>query len=435
MRIFSIARYLFCLVLFVGLCRTPSSQAQTVAPAAPATNAATPPASAAVQIGGRELFSVTGADQTEALQRADLINGRLQRLIKRADKVSRWNAGDLQTRNGAPTIILGGEEILSITPSDAAANDMTVPQLAQEWGYSISSAVRTTRVTHGGAFSGIAVTVAGSITQLILNVVAWFPRLLGALLLAILFWFFARGVRWLARRATRNSHFDPNLQQLILALSFYGVWALGFLAILSALGVDSSSIAATVGVSGFVLGFAFKDVLSHFFAGLMLLSSRQLTIGGQIVIKEFEGTVEAIDLRATRLRLFDGRMVTIPNGDVFNSAVISNTASPTRRREFRVSIGLRDDAREAIGLATKTVQGVEGVLSEPAVKVVASDLKAPAGLGVSSVELQILFHVASDNPRYFDILSECILRVKSEFEKAGITIPSNAPAPGNMAKD
>ena len=234
----------------------------------------------------------------------------------------------------------------------------------------------------------------------------------------------------------RNSHFDPNLQQLTLALSFYGVWALGFLAILSALGVDSSSIAATVGVSGFVLGFAFKDVLSHFFAGLMLLSSRQLTIGGQIVIKDFEGTVEAIDLRATRLRLFDGRMVTIPNGDVFNSAVISNTASPTRRREFRVSIGLEDDARAAIELATKTVEGVEGVLSEPAVKVVASDLNAPVGLGVSSVELQIMFHVASDNPRYFDILSECILRVKSEFEKAGITMPSHAPAPSSApAKD
>ncbi len=417
------------------LCFAPATLAQT---AAPATNAATPPstsASASVQIGGRELFSVTGADQTEALQRADLINGRLQRLIERADKVPRWNATDLQTRNGAPTIILGGEEILSISPSDAAANDMTVPQLAQEWGYSLSSAVRATRVTHGSPFSGIAVTVAGSITQLILNIVAWFPRLLGALLLAILFWFFARGVRALARRATRNSHFDPNLQQLVLALSFYGVWALGFLAILSALGVDSSSIAATVGVSGFVLGFAFKDVLSHFFAGLMLLSSRQLTIGGQIVIKDFEGTVEAIDLRATRLRLFDGRMVTIPNGDVFNSAVISNTASPMRRREFHVSIGLEDDAREAIELATKTVEGVEGVLSEPAVKVVASDLNAPVGMGVSSVELQIMFHVASDNPRYFDILSECILRVKSEFEKAGITMPSNAAAPSSAAKD
>ena len=97
----------------------------------------------------------------------------------------------------------------------------------------------------------------------------------------------------------------------------------------------------------------------------MLLSSRQLTIGGQIVIKEFEGTVESIDLRAVKLRLFDGRVVTIPNGDVFNSAVISNTSNATRRREFRVSIGLQDNARRAIDLALRTVNDVDGVLDEP----------------------------------------------------------------------
>lgn len=414
----------FCFLLCVCLVPLARAQSAATAPAKPAAVA-----SASVQIGGRELFNVTGADQSEALQRADLINGRLQRLIERADGVKRWSATDLQTRNGAPTIILGGEEILSITPTDAAASNMTVPQLAQTWGYALSSAVRATRATNGNALSGIAVTVASSMTQLALDVAAWLPRLVGALLLTVLFWFFARAVRWLAKRATNNAHFDPNLRQLTLALSFYGAWALGFLAILSALGVDSSSIAATVGVSGFVLGFAFKDVLSHFFAGLMLLSSRQLTIGGQIVIKEFEGTVEAIDLRAIRLRLFDGRVVTIPNGDVFNSAIISNTTSPTRRREFRVSIGLQDDARAAIELATKTIEGVEGVLHEPAVQVVASDLSAAVGMGASSVELQIMFHVASTNPRYFDILSECILRVKSEFERAGITMPSHTALP------
>ena len=399
-----------------------------VASAATGAAPAAAVASAPVGIGGRELFQVTGADQAEALMRADLINGRLQRLIERSSSVPRWTPADLQTRNGAPTIILGGEEILSITPTDAAANGVPVPQLAQQWGNVLSSAVRATRVTRDGPFSGIAVTISASITELGLSIAAWLPRLLSALLLALLFWLVARGVRSLANRATHNPDFDPNLRQLVLALAFYGVWALGFLAILSALGVDSSSIAATVGVSGFVLGFAFKDVLSHFFAGLMLLSSRQLTIGGQIAVNQFEGTVEGIDLRATRLRLFDGRLVTIPNGDVFNSAVISNTANPTRRHEFRVAIGLQDDARAAIALALDTVKNVDGVLNEPAPNVVASDLSAPAGFGVSSVELRVLFHVASSNPRYFDILSECILRVKAEFERAKITMPSKSPA-------
>ena len=419
------------LVLALTLGLAPFASAQVSLPAAPkpaATAKAPMPASAPVEVGGRTLFSVTGQDEAEASQRAGAINARLQKLIERRDGVARWNPDDLQIRNGAPTIILGGEEVLSITPSDAVANSSTVPQLAQLWGYGISSAVRTSRVTHDGPLSGIAVTISSSITELILNVIAWLPRLVGALFLLVLFWGIARLVRALARRLTKNPEIDPNVRQLVLAFAFYGVWALGILAILSALGVDSSSIAATVGVSGFILGFAFKDILSHFFAGLMLLSSRQLTIGGQIVIKEFEGTVESIDLRAIKLRLFDGRIVTIPNGDVFNSAVISNTTSATRRREFRVSIGLQDNARHAIDLALRTVNDVDGVLAEPHASVVASDLNAPIGLGASSVELRVFFYVASDNPRYFDILSECILRVKDEFEKAGITMPSQAAA-------
>lgn len=420
---------LHSLVLALTLGVAPLTFAQTVLPAPPkpaATAKAALPAMAPIEVGGRTLFNVTGADETEALDRAGAINARLQKLIERRDGVPRWNTDDLQIRNGSPTILLGGEEVLSITPSDAVANSSTVPQLAQIWGYGISSAVRTSRVTRDGPLSGIAVTISSSITELTLNVIAWLPRLIGALFLLILFWFIARLVRAVARRLTKSPEIDPNVRQLALAFAFYGVWALGLLAILSALGVDSSSIAATVGVSGFVLGFAFKDILSHFFAGLMLLSSRQLTIGGQIVVKDFEGTVESIDLRAIKLRLFDGRIVTIPNGDVFNSAVISNTTNATRRREFRVSIGLQDNARHAIDLALQTINDVDGVLDEPKASVVASDLTAPIGLGASSVELRVFFYVASDNPRYFDILSECILRVKDEFEKSGITMPSNA---------
>ena len=417
---------LFLLLLFLV---APFARAQTASPpSAPLTMGATSPkfAMAPVEVGGQQLFRVAGADQTAATVRATLINARLQTLIARRQSVPRWKPDDLQTRGGAPTIILGGEEILSVTTADTVANFATAPQLAQEWGTALSAAVRAARATRDSPLSGIAVTVSSSMTDLILGIVAWLPRLLGALLLALIFWVLARLARAITGRLTRSPEIDANVRQLALAFAFYGVWALGTLAILSALGVDSSSIAATVGVSGFVLGFAFKDVLSHFFAGLMLLSSRQLTIGGQIVVKEFEGTVESIDLRAVKLRLFDGRVVTIPNGDVFNSAVISNTTNATRRREFRVSIGLEDDARAAIDLALRTVNAVEGVLDEPAANVVASDLSAPVGLGATSVELRVFFYVASDNPRYFNILSECILRVKEAFEHADITMPSNA---------
>lgn len=77
-------------------------------------------------------------------------------------------------------------------------------------------------------------------------------------------------------------------------------------------------------------------MLSHFFAGMLLLLSRQFYIGGRIKVGEHEGFVEGIDLRALYLRTYDNRQVTIPNGQVFNSAVIVNTSNPWRRREFHI---------------------------------------------------------------------------------------------------
>ena len=165
---------------------------------------------APVEVGGRQLFSVTGADETEALRRADLINGRLQRLIERDADVPRFSPSNDVTMNGtAPTISLGGEEIVTLTPLDAAQSGASVSQLAPEWGYALSSAVRASRVARGGPFGGLAVTLASSLTDLALGVVAWVPRLLGALVLALLFWFIARGVRALTKRASARRAFRP----------------------------------------------------------------------------------------------------------------------------------------------------------------------------------------------------------------------------------
>ena len=111
------------------------------------------------------------------------------------------------------------------------------------------------------------IVIVTSAYDLVRGIAGWLPRLMGAFLLALLFWPLAKAARWMTRKATHNEHFDANLAQLAIAVAFYGTWSLGFLAILSALGIDGASIAAAVGVSGFVLGFAFKDVLSHFFRG------------------------------------------------------------------------------------------------------------------------------------------------------------------------
>jgi small-conductance mechanosensitive channel len=393
---------------------TTPGAATTSAPAA--QSEATLPV-ASVQLNGRLLFDVIGSDEADALHRADRINRRLQLLVEREAEVERFQPTDVVKTSAGLTIMLGGAEITTVTQADVENELTPAPELAQRWGTKMSRAVRTARVARSGTLSNIGVLTATALFDLVRSVSVWLPRLLGALVLGVLFWILARLMRWLTMRATYSKRLDPNLRQLAVAVAFYGTWTLGIIGILSTLGINSTSIATTVGISGFILGFAFKDVLSHFLAGMMLLVGRQFSIGGQIVVGEFEGTVESIDLRALHLRTYDNRLVTIPNGDVFNSAVIANSRNLYRRREFTVGIGYEDDARRAIELALETVRGVDGVLDTPPPEVVA------VGLGASSIDLRILFHTSTLRTDSLAIVSECILRVKERFDAEGITIP------------
>lgn len=374
---------------------------------------------APVQVNGRVLFQIIGTDSADALRRADKVNRRLEQLIEREEDVPPFEPSDIKKTAGDITIVLGGEEVLTVTPADSQHYLRTPMELAQEWGGKLSRNVHRERLARSGAVNNILVLMGTAMYDLVKSVIVWLPRLLGAVVLWLVFWGLAHIVRWLTDKATFSRRLDPNLRQLSLAVTFYGVWALGILAILSALGIDGASIAATVGVSGFVLGFAFKDVLSHFFAGLMLLLGRQFSIGGQIIVGDFEGIVEKIDLRALHLRTFDNRLVTIPNGEVFNSAIVSDTYSRYRRRDFTVGISYDDDARQAIELATQAVQGVEGVLIEPPPRAVVT------AFGPSAVQLRVLFYTSTVDADPFAIINDCIIRTHESFNKAGITIPLN----------
>ncbi len=397
-----------------------TASAQTSNPTSqskPQTSTAVGIPRAPVIINNRELFTLSGADADEATRRAEIVEKRVERLIEREEDVERFTPSDVITEEGQPLITLGGEPVLTVTDPDVADALVPAKELALSWGKQLSNVVQAGRIARTNPLSNALIVIVTSTYDLVHSIIGWIPRLMGAILLALLFWPLAKAARWLTRKATRNPHFDANLAQLAIAVSFYGTWSLGFLAILSALGIDGASIAAAVGVSGFVLGFAFKDVLSHFFAGLMLLAGRQFAIGGQIVVGEFEGTVESIDLRALRLRTFDNRIVTIPNGEVFNSAVTTNTYNLYRRREFSIGIDYDADERKALKLAEEAIKSVEGVLEEPAPQVLVSKL------GASSIDLRMLFFTSTTNVDAPAVQSECIMRTKTAFANAGINIP------------
>ncbi|NJO83763.1 MAG: mechanosensitive ion channel family protein [Blastochloris sp.] len=172
-----------------------------------------------------------------------------------------------------------------------------------------------------------------------------------------------------------------------------------------------------LGIGSVAIGFAFRDILQNFLSGILILLSEPFRIGDQIIINDFEGTVEDVQIRATVIRTYDGRQVVIPNTNLFTGSVIVNTAYPNRRTQYNIGIGYGDDLRQARQLILEAVRGVEGVLHEPAPDVLVVEL-AP-----SSVVIRARWWTGSKLIDVLTVQDRVIVAIKQRLSEQGIDLP------------
>ena len=121
----------------------------------------------------------------------------------------------------------------------------------------------------------------------------------------------------------------------MVRLSVMAVWIAGFFVILGQFGVDSTSIAAAIGIVGLGIGFAAKDVLGGFFAGGLLGVQQPFDVGDWIQVGDkakLYGVVEDLDMFRTYITTRDYVNYSIPNDDVMGSTIINFTRPDKRYR-------------------------------------------------------------------------------------------------------
>jgi small-conductance mechanosensitive channel len=146
--------------------------------------------------------------------------------------------------------------------------------------------------------------------------------------------------RLIIRTARRHRR---NLGVVFARLVGAGIILLGFLVgfSIAAPSFQASDLIKILGIGSVAIGFAFQNILQNFLAGLPLLWTEPFRVGDQIRLDNFEGTVEAIETRATTIKTYDGRRVVIPNADLFTHAVTINTAFDSRRWDYEATVQVR----------------------------------------------------------------------------------------------
>ncbi len=259
-----------------------------------------------------------------------------------------------------------------------------------------------------------------SVHAMVVSFLARLPYIVIALLVYALFHLAAKGLRSLITRLTerRRKHRNAAIVLGRLAegfLIFVGVLVALVIALPS---FKPAQLIQLLGVSSVAIGFAFRDILQNFLAGILILLTEPFRIGDQIIMGSYEGTVENIETRATFIRTYDGRRVVIPNSTLFTESVTVNTAYDKRRLQYDVGIGYGDDIAGAKKLMLEAVRETEGVLTDPPPEALVVDL---AG---SSVNIRVRWWI--DPPRRSDVVATTDLvlaAVKNKLSANGVDLP------------
>ena len=147
------------------------------------------------------------------------------------------------------------------------------------------------------------------------------PKAAVGLLIFLLFWFISIIVKVIIRGiGTKLPPGKKGAFDLVAELVKGVLIALGALMALGKMGINVTALVAGLGLTGFALGFALKDILSNVLAGALILVYRPFEQNDRIVVAGFEGIVTHIDLRYTTLEA-EGKKILIPNSTLFTNAI------------------------------------------------------------------------------------------------------------------
>lgn len=246
-------------------------------------------------------------------------------------------------------------------------------------------------------------------------------RLLPNIILAIIFIVLVYIASKFVQRIVKRQFIRRDRENLGEMLSSFVKWAIIIIGSLIAATIVVPSLKpgdliAGLGVSSVAIGFAFKDILQNWLAGLLILLRQPFQIGDQIEVNGHEGTVEHIETRATIIKTYSGQRIVMPNSTIYTNAVVVKSAYEKQRDQYDVGIGYNSDIDEACAVIRKAIEGIPEIESDPPPVIIAWDLAA------SWVTIRVQWWRGTKQ-NGAQIHDSVIKAIKQALEKAKIDMP------------
>jgi small conductance mechanosensitive channel len=181
------------------------------------------------------------------------------------------------------------------------------------------------------------------------------------------------------------------------------------------MGVEMTSFVAILGAAGLAVGLALQGSLSNFAGGVLILMFKPFKVGDTVEAQGTTGEVESIDILYTKIKNFDNKLVTLPNGILANNLIINYSEKSTRRVDMKVGIAYGTDIKKARKIILEVLNKDERVHKDPEPVVHFNNF------GENSLDLTIRSWANTEDlwPVYWENLEA----IKEAFEANNIGVP------------
>ncbi|WP_049910937.1 mechanosensitive ion channel family protein [Halorubrum coriense] len=215
-----------------------------------------------------------------------------------------------------------------------------------------------------------------------------------------------------------SASISQHQQEVILRITQLTVYTTALVAVVGLFTDNVGGLLVGAGFLGIVVGMAARQTLGAILAGFVLMFSRPFEVGDWVEVGDHEGTVTEISIMSTRLRSFDGEVITMPNDEVRSGSIVDRSRRNRLRIEVEVGVDYDTDVERAAAVVEAAAAGVEDVAEMPEPNAVTKRF------GDSAVVLGLRYWIRNPSMRKrWRTQTAAMNAVKGALEAEGIVIP------------
>ena len=243
--------------------------------------------------------------------------------------------------------------------------------------------------------------------------IGYVPNLIAAILLLFIGIWAIRIITKLARKIMIRKEVEITLVEFLTNIITWALRIVLFIAVISKLGIESSSFVAILGAAGLAVGLSLQGSLSNFAGGMLIIFFKPFKIGDFIEAQNVSGTVKHIQIFVTQLVTANNQVIFIPNGALSNGTIINYNENDIRRTDLNLTISYETNIKTAKEMITAIINENQKVLQEPKPAVTINE--------ITDSGIKIAIRVWAKNEDYWEVRSAILEKSITAFNDSEIS--------------